>query len=68
MCLDLFIETMDATSREIVKIEHPAGYSPVAKALVLQLNKALDWLTRSPREWNVMLDKFMLEDLKMTKL
>ena len=36
--------------------------------MVLKLNKALYGLKQSPREWNVALDRFLLEDLKMTRL
>ena len=73
--LHLFIESMDvdvafrnAELKEDVYIEPPAGYKPVPKGMVLKLNKALYGLKQSPREWNMALDKFLREDLKMTRL
>ena len=68
--LNLLIESMDvdvtflnATMDEDICIEPPAGYPPVAKGLVLKLNKAFCGLKQSPREWNATLDKFLREDL-----
>ena len=77
--LKLFIESMDvdvdvdvaflnATLKEGVYIGPPAVYPPVPKGLVLMLNKALYGLKQSPREWNETLDKFLREDLRMTRL
>ena len=73
--LNLFIESMDvdvaflnATLKEDIYIEPPPGYPPVAKGMVLKLNKALYGLKQSPREWNETLDKFLREDLRMTRL
>ena len=57
--LNLFIESVDfdvaflnATWKEDVYIDPPAGYPSVAKLLVLKLNKALYVLKQSPREWD----------------
>ena len=36
--------------------------------MVLKLNKALYGLKKSPREWDETLDKFLQEDLGMTRL
>ena len=73
--LHLFIESMDvdvaflnAALKEDVYIEPPAGYKPVPKGMVLKLNKALYGLKQSPREWNMALDTFLREGLKMTRL
>ena len=49
-------------------IEPPAGYKAVAEGLELKLNKALYGLKQSPRECNIALHKFLMEDLKMTRL
>ena len=73
--LHLFIESMDvdvaflnADLKEDVYIEPPSGYKAVPKGMVLKLNKALYGLKQSPREWNMALDKFLREGLKMTRL
>ena len=49
-------------------IEPPAGYKAVAKGMVLKLNIALYGLKQSLREWNMVLDEFLREDLKMNRL
>ena len=43
-------------------------YPPVAKGMVLQFNKALYGLKQSPSEWNATLDKFVRDNLRMTRL
>ena len=53
--LNLFIEIMDAvflnaTLKEDVYIDPPAGYPPVAKGMVLKLNKTLYVLKQSHRK------------------
>ena len=59
--MNLFVESMffdvdvafpNVTLKEDVHIDPPAGYSPVAKGLVLKLNKAL-------YELNEALDNFL---------
>ena len=73
--LSLFIERVDvgvaflnATLKEDIYINPPAGYPPVAKGLILRLNKHLYGLKQSPREWNETLDTCLREELKMTRL
>ena len=53
--------------KEDVYIEPPAGYRPVPKGMVFKLKKALYGLKQS-REWNMALDTFLREGLKMTRL
>ena len=70
--LNLFTESIDvdvvflnATLKEDVYIDPPAGYPHVAKEMVLKTQYGLK---QSPREWNETLDTFLRLELKMTRL
>ena len=67
--LNLFIgrSFINATLKEDVNIDPPAGYPPGAKGLVPKLNKALYWLKQSPKEWNETLDTILWLELKMAR-
>ena len=66
--MDVDVTFLNAELKEDFYIEPPAGYRPVLKGMVLKLNKTLYGLKQSPREWNMVLDRILREDLKMTRL
>ena len=66
--MDVDVAFLNATLKGDVYIDPPAGYPPVAKGLVLKLNKALYGLRQTPRGLNETLDTFLRLELKMNRL
>jgi hypothetical protein len=54
---------LNATLKEDVYINPPAGYGDIPKGYVLKLQKALYGLKQSPREWNNMVNEFLSESV-----
>ena len=61
---DVDVAFLNAALKEDVYIE---PHRPVPKGIVLKLNKVLYGLKKSPREWNVALEKFLRKCLKITR-
>ena len=68
MDVDVDVAFVNATLKEDIYINPPAGYPLIAKDMVLQLHKALYGLKQWLREWNDTLDTFLRLELKMTRL
>ena len=68
MDVDVDVAFLNATLKDDVYIDPPAGYPNAAKGMVQMLNKTLYGLKQSPREWNETLDNFLRLELKMTRL
>jgi len=66
--LDVNTAFLNASLKEDVYINPPAGYGDIPKGYVLKLQKALYGLKQSPREWNNMVNDFLVSQCKFVRL
>ena len=66
--LDVNTAFLNASLKEDVYINPPAGYGDIPKGCVLKLEKALYGLKQSPREWNNMVNDFLTGQCKFMRL